>query len=77
MAKGKGKGKPSNGGKKGLNSVEQKEEPEAETSYLEISMLEAMDDATSEGEAPVPHVEVPKRTKRCYRRLLREGSEID
>ena len=79
LAKGKGKGKPSQG--KGLNSVEQKEEPEAETSYLEIPMLEAMDETTSEGEPAVPYVGVPKRTrdlaKRRYRRLLREGSTMD
>ena len=75
----KGKGK-SKGGKKGLNSVERKEdEPEAETSYLEISMTEdtAMDTSAEEGEVPAPHVGVPKcacdLAKRRYRRMLQEG----
>ena len=72
LAKGKGKAKPSKGGKKGLNGVEQN---------LEISMLEAMDESTSEDEPLVPNVGVPNRTgdlaKRRYRRLLGERSEID
>ena len=43
--------------------VERKEdEPEAETSSLEISMIEdtAIDTSVEEGEAPVPHVGNPK-----------------